>query len=109
MPKIPTLAAAMNPIDNVMDIATSVLYGGGANNGMGLATGMLNMGPVNEQSMRKSMDPKAGIGQDDSMPNIPSVSIGVAQHDMELEKQRMIENSFNETRGMMFVSQDPNQ
>ena len=50
---------------------------------------MLNA-PVREQDLRKSQDPKAGAGQDDSLPVIPSMSIGVAQHDMELEKQRMM-------------------
>lgn len=38
------------------------------------------------------------------MPNIPSMSIGVAQHDLELEKQRMMAYG-NET---LFVSKDKN-
>lgn len=65
-----------------------------------LAQSFMN-GPVNEQTLRKSHDPKAGQGQDDSIPNIPSMSIDVA----ELEKQRLLGHGYNET---LFVSKDHN-
>ena len=77
MPKIPVMPRGLiNPVDNVLDLATSALYGG--NGQTAIAKGMMNMSPVNEQSMRKSRDTRLGCGQDDSMPNIPTVSIGVA-------------------------------
>ena len=50
MPKIPTLSAGVlsNPIDNVLDIATSVLYGGQGQNALTNAQGMINPTPVRE-------------------------------------------------------------
>ena len=90
MPKIPTLAGILNPIDNLLDLATSALYGGNGQKAIVSGQGMINPTPVREQLLRQSQDKRGGCGQDDSMPNIPTVSIGVAQHDIELEKQRMM-------------------
>ena len=90
MPRIPTLAGVLNPIDNLLDLATSALYGGNGQNAIVSGQGMINPTPVREQLLRQSQDRRVGCGQDDSMPNIPTVSINVAQHDIELEKQRMM-------------------
>ena len=38
--------------------------------------------PVNEQVLRRSNDYRAGHGQDDPIPNLPTMSIAAAQADV---------------------------
>ena len=56
MPKIPVMPHGLfNAVDNVLDLATSALYGGNGQSAIAKG-GMMNISPVAEQSMRKSQD-----------------------------------------------------
>ena len=49
--------------------------------------------PVREIGLRMSGDFRAGQGQDDSLPNVPTMSIEAAQHDIQLETQKMMQTN----------------
>ena len=66
------------------------MYGGSGHTNASLMANSLVQSladvPVHEQVLRKSHDSRAGHGQDDPIPNLPTMSIAAAQADVLQEQ-----------------------
>ena len=109
LPKIPTVAmvkpphSRQNSINSMTLSPDTTLQRGDQPNFLFEGTGQTNASlmansvaqsladiPVHEQVLRKSNDFRAGHGQDDPIPNLPTMSIQAAQADVLQEQQRLM-------------------